>query len=171
MTNAWRFPNRTPDWCGWTAPKGQGKTIVGNHYCARFPTALAAAEYAALNLQRLESQTRVFAQAFRESTLPAVIKEAASANLSTLASTTCFRTADGEFHGFEGCDDQRGCCFGNCTHVWNYETSTQFVFPSLARSLRKAAFGFSEDDQGGMTAESESDAEHADSVDDRKDGF
>jgi preprotein translocase subunit YajC len=28
-----------------------------------------------------------------------------------------------------------------------------------------------EDDQGGMTAESESDAEHADSVDDRKDGF
>ncbi len=28
-----------------------------------------------------------------------------------------------------------------------------------------------EDDQGGMTSESEPDAEHADSVDDRKDGF
>ena len=27
------------------------------------------------------------------------------ANLSTLASTTCFRTADGEFHGFEGVND------------------------------------------------------------------
>ena len=86
----------------------------------------------------------------RRSTLPAALRDAAMSNLSTLVTQTCFRTADGEFHGFEGCDDQRGCCFGNCTHVWNYETSTQFVFPSLARSLRKAAFGFSQDDQGGM---------------------
>jgi non-lysosomal glucosylceramidase len=79
-----------------------------------------------------------------------VVKEAASANLSTLATTTCFRTADGEFHGFEGSDDQRGCCFGNCTHVWNYETATAFLFPSYARSLRQASFGYSMDDQGGM---------------------
>ncbi len=81
---------------------------------------------------------------------PAAVKEAASANLSTLATTTCFRTADGEFHGFEGSDDHRGCCFGNCTHVWNYETATAFLFPSYARSLREAAFGYSMDDQGGM---------------------
>jgi non-lysosomal glucosylceramidase len=147
---AWRFPNRTPEWCGWTSPKGQGKTVIGNHYCTRFPTAVAAAEYTAANLQRLESHTRLFANAFRESTLPAVIKEAASANLSTLASTTCFRTADGEFHGFEGVDDHRGCCFGNCTHVWNYESSTPHLFPTLARSLRAAAFGYSMDDAGAM---------------------
>ena len=63
---------------------------------------------------------------------------------------TCFRTADGAFHGFEGSDDKRGCCFGNCTHVWNYETATAFLFPSFARSLREAAFGYSMDDQGGM---------------------
>jgi non-lysosomal glucosylceramidase len=147
---AWRFPNRTPEWCGWTAPKGQGKTIIGNHYCTRFPTALAAAEYTAANLKRLEGQTRMFAQAFRESTLPAVVKEAASANLSTLASTTCFRTADGEFHAFEGVNDHSGCCFGNCTHVWNYESATPHLFPSLARSLRGAAFGYSMDDAGAM---------------------
>ena len=66
---AWRFSNRTPDWCGWKAPKDQGKTVIGNHYCTRFPTALAAAEYTAANLNRLESQTRLFAQAFRASTL------------------------------------------------------------------------------------------------------
>src|SRR5580692_6700672 len=65
---AWRFPARTPEWCGWTAPKGQGKTVIGNHYCVRFPTALAAAEYATENLAALESQTRLFAQAFRQST-------------------------------------------------------------------------------------------------------
>jgi hypothetical protein len=78
------------------------------------------------------------------------VKEAASANISTLATQTCFRTADGEFHGFEGSNDHAGCCYGNCTHVWNYETTTQHLFPSLARSLRKAAFGFATDAEGAM---------------------
>ncbi len=147
---AWRFPNRTPDWCGWAAPKGEGKTIIGNHYSVRFASAWDAARHVADNLPELEKRTRMFASAFRESTLPAAVKEAASANLSTLASTTTFRTADGEFHGFEGVNDKEGCCHGNCTHVWNYETSTAHLFPSLARSLRKAAFGYSMDDAGAM---------------------
>ena len=147
---AWRFPNRTPEWCGWDAPKGEGGTIIGNYYCTRFKSAWDAADYAATNLERLEKGTRAFADAFAASTLPAAVKDAASANLSTLASTVCFRTADGEFHGFEGASDQLGCCFGNCTHVWNYETATAFLFPQFARSLRKAAFGYSMDDDGGM---------------------
>jgi non-lysosomal glucosylceramidase len=147
---AWHFPNRTPEWCGWDFPAGEGQTIIGNHYATRFKDAWAVAEYTATNLQSLEKRTRTFADAFAASTLPAAVKEAASANLSTLATTTCFRTADGEFHGFEGSDDHRGCCFGNCTHVWNYETATAFLFPSYARSLRQAAFGYSMDGQGGM---------------------
>jgi uncharacterized protein (DUF608 family) len=146
----WRFPNRTPDWCGWSAPPGEGKTIIGNFYAVRFKNAWEAVAYAVANLDSLESRTRLFAGAIRESTLPAVVKEAASANLSTLATTTCFRTADGEFHGFEGSNDQRGCCFGNCTHVWNYETATPFLFPSFARSLRRSAFGYSMDDAGAI---------------------
>jgi non-lysosomal glucosylceramidase len=147
---AWRFPNRTPEWCGWDSPAGEGKTIIGNYYATRFQDAWEAAAYTAANLTSLETRTRTFVNALASSTLPAAVKEAASANLSTLASTTCFRTADGEFHGFEGSDDHRGCCFGNCTHVWNYETATAFLFPSYARSLRQAAFGYSMDDQGGM---------------------
>jgi uncharacterized protein (DUF608 family) len=147
---AWRFPNRTPAWCGWTAPKGQEHVNIGNHYATRFPGAWDAAEYAARNLETLEARTNAFVLAFRESTLPAVVKDAASANLSTLATTTCFRTADGEFHGFEGVNDHLGCCFGNCTHVWNYETATPHLFPSLARSLRKASFGYSMDEAGAM---------------------
>jgi len=147
---AWRFPNRTPDWCGWAAPKGEGNTIIGNHYAVRFASAWDAARHAADHLEQLEKRTRAFATAFRESTLPATVKDAASANLSTLASTTCFRTADGEFHGFEGVNDKRGCCFGNCTHVWNYETATAHLFPSFARSLRKASFGYSMDDAGAI---------------------
>jgi non-lysosomal glucosylceramidase len=149
---AWHFPNRTPDWCGWSAPPGKGNTIIGNYYATRFKDAWQAAQYTATHLPRLEKSTRAFANAFRESTVPDVVKEAASANLSTLASTTCFRTADGEFHGFEGSNDSVGCCFGNCTHVWNYETATQFLFPSFARSLRSVSFGYSEDDAGGIRA-------------------
>lgn len=147
---AWHFPNRTPDWCGWKAPEGEGEAIIGNFYCTRFESAWGAAQYAADNLARLESRTRAFAEAFAASTLPGAIKDAASANLSTLATPVCFRTADGEFHGFEGANDHLGCCFGNCTHVWNYETATAYLFPSFARSLRKAAFGYSMDDEGGM---------------------
>jgi non-lysosomal glucosylceramidase len=149
---AWHFPNRTPAWCGWTAPPGKENTIIGNFYCTRFKDAWEAALYAATNLERLETRTRLFAKVFRESDLPAAVKEAASANLTTLATTTCFRTADGEFHGFEGSNDNIGCCYGNCTHVWNYETSTAFLFPSFAHSLRKAAFGFSEDGEGAIHA-------------------
>ena len=146
----WHFPNRTPDWCGWKAPEGDGGTIIGNYYCTRFHDAWQAAEYMAEHLDRLETRTRVFAEAFAASTLPAAVKDAASANLSTLATQVCFRTADGEFHAFEGANDNLGCCFGNCTHVWNYETATAYLFPSFARSLRKSAFGYSMDDEGGM---------------------
>ncbi|MGD0618742.1 MAG: GH116 family glycosyl-hydrolase [Bryobacteraceae bacterium] len=147
---AWHFPNRTPERCGWRAPKGHEKDVIGNWYTARFADAWAAAEYAASNLEHLEARTRRFAQAIRETTIPDVVKEAATANLSTLVSTTCFRTADGEFHGFEGVDDHIGCCFGNCTHVWNYETATAHLFPAFSRSLRRAAFGYSMDERGGM---------------------
>ena len=109
--------------------------MIGNYYATRFKDAWAAIIYTAAHLEDLEARTRTFTRALRESTIPAAVKEAASANLSTLATTTSFRTADGEFHGFEGSDDTLGCCFGNCTHVWNYETATPFLFPSFARSL------------------------------------
>ena len=147
---AWHFPNRTPKRCGWDAPKGHEETVIGNWYATRFPDAWAVAEHAARDLPGLEKRTRQFVTAVRESTLPGAVKDAAMSNLSTLVTPTCFRTADGEFHGFEGINDKIGCCFGNCTHVWNYETATANLFPSLSRSLRQAAFGYSMDERGGM---------------------
>jgi uncharacterized protein (DUF608 family) len=147
---AWRFPNRTPERCGWRSSAGQEKTIIGNWYAERFLSAWNAAEYLAEHLPTLESRTRTFVGTVRDSSLPGCVKDAAMANLSTLVATTCFRTADGEFHGFEGVNDKSGCCHGNCTHVWNYETTTTFLFPSFARSLRKAAFGYSLDEAGAI---------------------
>ena len=147
---AWHFPNRTPRRCGWTAPRGDEDTLIGNRYTARFADAWAAAEYAATRLDVLERKTRRFAAALRESTLPPAIKDAASANLSTLVTPVCFRTADGEFHGFEGANDHAGCCHGSCTHVWNYETATAHLFPTFARSLRATSFGYDLDSAGAL---------------------
>jgi len=147
---SWNFPNRTPERCGWTAPKGHERDVIGNHYCTRFRDAWASAEYAAGRLDQLEKQTRRFAAAMRETTLPGEVREAAMANLSTLVTPTSFRTSDGHFHGFEGCNNSGGCCFGNCTHVWNYEVATSYLFPSLSRSLRENSFGYCTDDRGKM---------------------
>jgi non-lysosomal glucosylceramidase len=147
---AWHFPNRTPRRCGWTAPKGDEDTLIGNWYTTRFADAWAAAEYAAERLPELERKTRRFAAALRESTIPGALKDAASANLSTLATQVCFRTADGEFHGFEGANDHSGCCHGSCAHVWNYETTTPHLFPTFARSLRATSFGYDLDPAGAL---------------------
>jgi non-lysosomal glucosylceramidase len=147
---AWHFPNRTPERCGWESPKGDEKALLGNYYCTRFVDAWSAAEYTAKNLKELEASTRCFVSTLRDSTVPDVVKEAATANLSTLVSNTSFRIADGSFQGFEGCGDASGLGFGTCTHVWNYEVATQFLFPSLAKSMRETNFGYSTDAEGHM---------------------
>ena len=81
-----------------------------------------------------------FVRAFCESDLPDVVKEAARVNLSTLRTQTCFRTPDGRFFGWEGYLDNSGCCFGSCTHVWNYEQAMAFLFGDLARRMREVEF-------------------------------
>jgi uncharacterized protein (DUF608 family) len=147
---SWHFPNRTPKRCGWKAPEGHENDLIGNHYCTRFKDAWEAAQSAATNLQQLEAHTREFADAIRKTTVPGAVKDAATANLAPLVTATSFRTADGSFHGFEGCDDRSGCCYGNCTHVYGYETTIASLFPSLSRSLRDQQFGFLTDSEGRM---------------------
>ena len=44
---AWHYPNRTPRRCGWSAPKGDEDTLIGNYYTTRFADAWEAARYAA----------------------------------------------------------------------------------------------------------------------------
>jgi uncharacterized protein (DUF608 family) len=147
---AWHFPNRTPDRCGWEAPAGKAYSVIGNWYCTQFENAWAVAEHVQDNLVALEERTRAFVNTLLASTLPAEVKEAASANLSTLVSNTSFRIADGSFHAFEGCGDRRGLGFGTCTHVWNYEAATHFLFPTLARSMRETSFGYATNAIGHM---------------------
>ena len=148
---AWHFPNRTPERCGWPAPESVPKTtVVGNAYTERFKDAWDASRQAAAQLPQLEARTRAFAQAIESSTLPPAVLDAATSTLSTLRTNTCFRTPDGEFHGFEGCNDHQGCCHGSCTHVWNYEQATAQLFPTLAHSLRESEFLRNTDTNGLM---------------------
>lgn len=138
----WHFPNRytwTPEMC-----EGGGETCqqnwIGNYYTQSFSDSWAAAEATAARLNELERKTVAFVRAFCDSDLPKAVKEAALFNLSTLRSQTCFRTADGRFFGWEGCNDTRGCCHGSCTHVWNYEQATAFLFGDLAKRMREVEF-------------------------------
>ena len=144
---AWHFPNRQtwtpaeePSGCGCADGACHGANWVGNYYTTRFADAWAAAEHAAAHLPALEAETLTFLRAFCATALPQVVKEAALCNLSTLRSQTCFRTADGHFLGWEGCNDKFGCCHGSCTHVWNYEHATGFLFGELARNMRTVEF-------------------------------
>jgi uncharacterized protein (DUF608 family) len=157
---AWHFPNRltwtprenTESCCGGAQCGEQGEAnVIGNYYCTRFADAWAAAEYSARALPELEAQTLQFVNAFCGSDLPREVREAALYNLSTLRSTTCFRTADGRFYGWEGCDDRSGCCHGSCTHVWNYEQATAFLFGDLSRSMREVEFAHATHDNGLMS--------------------
>jgi uncharacterized protein (DUF608 family) len=152
----WHFPNRktwTPCKPGETCecPPGQPDfETIGNYYATQYRDAWDVAARTAANLPTLEEKTTRFVRAFCESSLPHDVREAALFNLSTLRTQTTFRTPDGRLYGWEGCNDKSGCCHGSCTHVWNYEQSTAFLFGDLSRTMREVEFAFATDDSGLM---------------------
>src|SRR4029078_3548777 len=128
-----------------------GAPTIGNYYTTQYADAWDVAARTAAGLSELKHQTLRFVSAFCASDLPDVVKEAALYNLSTLRSQTCFRTADGRFFGWEGTWSDAGSCHGSCTHVWNYEQSTAFLFGDLARSQREIEFAQATGDNGLMS--------------------
>ncbi len=147
---AWHFPNRYT-WTPSEDPAGAEDDLIGNHYTTLYRDAWDVAERTVPRLVELRERTAGFVSALCGSDLPAEVKESALFNLSTLRTQTCFRTPDGRFFGFEGSASQKGCCHGSCTHVWNYEQATPFLFGSLALSMREVEFGFATSDDGLMS--------------------
>lgn len=137
----WHFPNRY----AWSP------TRIGNYYTTRYKDAWNVIEKTLPELARLEDETIQFVASLTRSDLPQVVKESALFNLSTLRTQTCFRSEDGRFFAWEGCGDKEGCCFGTCTHVWNYEQAVAFLFGSIAKSMRGVEFGKETDDAGLMS--------------------
>jgi len=134
---SWNFPNFLNYFD--VVPRQRGG-LLRNHYAERFADAWAAAECLIQNLDRLERDTRAFHDAFFASTLPPYVLDAVSSQASIIRTTTCFWLEGGRFFGFEGCDDRGGCCPLNCAHVWNYEQSLAYLYPSLERSMRETDF-------------------------------
>jgi non-lysosomal glucosylceramidase len=124
---SWYFPNRT----AWADES------MTNYYTTQYSGAWDVVKKTMPDIDYLENKTVDFVNAFCNSDLPPEIIEAALFNISTLRTQTCFRLSDGNFYAWEGCNDRSGSCFGSCTHVWNYETATAFLFGDLARSMRK----------------------------------
>ncbi|GIV16099.1 MAG: hypothetical protein KatS3mg022_1534 [Armatimonadota bacterium] len=149
---------RLPVWMVWHIPHfemywsaAEPKPVWKNYYATRHADAIAVAEYVAQHVERLEGDTRAFADALWSSTLPEAVLDAVSSQISILKTTTCLRLPDGTFYGFEGCTPQHGCCEGTCTHVWNYAQALPYLFPSLERSIREKDYAINLHEDGHMT--------------------
>ena len=136
----WHFPDRKA-WAG---------EIVGNYYCRQYTDAWDAAKKILPQVPRLEQETLDFVNALLSSTIPDVVQEAALFNLSTLRSQTVFRLPDGHLMGWEGVMDRFGSCQGTCTHVWNYEVATPFLFGELAQTMRDVELNYATKENGLM---------------------
>ena len=136
----WHYPNRF----AWS------KTRVGNYYSTQYENAWEVIEEELNKLPELTQKTLKFVNSFAKSSYPEMIKEAALFNLSTLRSQTVFRTEDGKMFGWEGVMDRFGSCFGSCTHVWNYEQATAFLFNDLSKTMREVEFEYATRENGHM---------------------
>jgi len=143
----WYFPNRENYWNGEPEVKG---ARLRNRYADWWKDAWDAAAYVVKNLDRLEKETRLFADALYSSTLPAVALDAAGSNMSIMRTQTGLFLADDRFYAFEGCSDQGGCCPMNCTHVWNYEQALAYLYPRLERTMRLTDFTTNVEEDGKM---------------------
>ena len=125
---AWHFPNfELSDW-----GKLQGK---GRWYTTQYASASAVVDKLASDGLPLVAATDLWRQTYYDSTLPRWLLDRSIANLSTLATATCFRFADGRFFGFEGVYSFPG----TCNHVWHYDEGAGRLFPELEKSLRTQA--------------------------------
>jgi len=117
-------------------------------YSGRFKDISEVVKYWKMNYSDLKSKSELFAKTFYSSTLPQEVIEAIAANLTILKSPTVLRQKDGKLWAWEGCHDNSGCCYGSCTHVWNYAQAIPHLFPALERSLRETEFTVSQNDAG-----------------------
>ncbi|MCL4562742.1 MAG: non-lysosomal glucosylceramidase [Chloroflexi bacterium] len=118
------------------------------YYTSQWQNAKEVLEYVAEHYRDLRSRTQAFHDALFASTLPPYVLDAVSANLAILKSPTVLRQENGNVWGWEGCFCERGCCYGSCTHVWNYAQSMPHLFPQLERTLREQELDRSMDEAG-----------------------
>jgi uncharacterized protein (DUF608 family) len=138
---AWYFPNVDYSF-------GAARSPWQPYYASQWSDAQDVFNYVSQNYQGLKKRTQAFHDVLFDTTLPAYVLEAVSANLAILKSPTLLRQYNGNLWGWEGCHPDRGSCPGSCTHVWNYAQSLPHLFPALERTLREQELFRSMDDGG-----------------------
>lgn len=162
---SWYVPNRPRGWeqsipadgeagdspccTGGTTGKNADERIetIQNNYATQFDDAWDVADHVAANFDRLRGRTYEFRDAFYGSTVPGSVLEAAATGMAAIRSPICMWLEDGSFLAWEG----GHCCFGTCTHVWNYAWTLAALFPSLEREMRRIDFEAGTDDAGYMS--------------------
>jgi non-lysosomal glucosylceramidase len=105
----------------------------GFHYGAKFRDAKEVSNFINANFKELSSTTELWANTWKDSTLPHWFLERTFVNIGTLATANTYRFADGRFWSWEGV----GACAGTCTHVWQYAQAVARIFPELEKDLRE----------------------------------
>lgn len=103
------------------------------HYSRDFADSHAVARYLAVNFERLSAQTLLWRDTWNDSSLPHWFLNRTFANVSLLATTTCYRFDSGRFWAWEGV----GSCAGTCAHVWHYAQGVSRIFPEIERNHRE----------------------------------
>jgi len=142
---SWYFPNRKSIPCG---TEGLKTFVYKNYYATKFSNSEDAVSYILKNQEYLYAETRKFHDLVYNSSVPYYVKDAIMSQAATLKTNLVIRDEKGEFYGYEGLADGNGCCEGSCTHVWNYEQTLAFLFPSLERSMRDISFLYDTPDNG-----------------------
>ena len=144
----WYFPNVDYSFGAVKDDGDSGRTIWQPYYASQWTDAQDVFNYVSHNYLELKKLTRAFHGTLFDTTLPAYVLEAVSANLAILKSPTLLRQYNGNLWGWEGCHPDRGSCPGSCTHVWNYAQSLAHLFPTLERTLREQELLRSMDNDG-----------------------
>ncbi|RAP77790.1 GH116 family glycosyl hydrolase [Paenibacillus montanisoli] len=117
-------------------------------YAGRYENVQAVASDWARRYDELYALSKQFSDCYYDTTLPAEVMEASSANLSILKSPTVLRQTDGRLWSWEGVNETTGSCHGSCTHVWNYAQALPHLFPAESRALRATEVNECQDEHG-----------------------
>ena len=146
---AWHFPNGTTGALTEKLSRQKNWFCAGRMYANWWSSSLDVVSYLGENLNRLTRLTRAYHDALYQTNLPYWMLDRISSQVACLKSQTCFWDKDGYFGGWEGCRGTKGCCMGNCTHVWHYAQTHARLFPSLGRRMREESLFF-QNEAGGI---------------------
>ena len=156
---SWNHPNNKNTWGRMTAGRTTAYTEEElswmikpwkNYYATVWKDSMASAFYALDNWASLYADTKAYTDTLFASSLPEEVLDAVSSNVSVLKSPTVWRLEDGTLYGWEGVGVRNGSCEGSCSHVWGYAQVLPFLFPSLARGMRMAEYGYNWADDGSL---------------------